>query len=193
MYNQIARTVALDRGLSSFETARLLALLNVAMADAAIASWDSKFFYDYWRPVTAIQRGDEDGNDATIVVPDYKPLGAPRSNTAGPNFTPPFPAYPSGHATFGGVVFQVLRDYFGTDDISFTFVSDEYNGVTQDVDGSVREYRPRKFSSLSEAEEENDQSRIYLGIHWEFDKIGGIAMGNEIADHVIRNAFQPQS
>ena len=117
------------------------------------------------------------------------PLGAPASNLAGPNFTPPFPAYPSGHAGFGGALFQTLRTFYGTDDIAFTFVSDEFDGVTQDNGGTVRPLLPRSFSSLSEAEEENGQSRIYLGIHWAFDKTEGIAQGRRVADYVFANAF----
>ena len=118
------------------------------------------------------------------------PLGAPASNLAGPNFTPPFPAYPSGHATFGGALFQILRRFYGTDRVPFTFVSDELNGVTVGNDGQVRPFAPRSFNSFSEAEEENGQSRIYLGIHWEFDKTAGIAQGRRIANYVFNNAFQ---
>jgi hypothetical protein len=121
----------------------------------------------------------------------FTPLGAPASNLTGPNFTPPFPAYPSGHAGFGGALFQTLRHFYGTDRIAFTFVSDEFNGVTRDNQGNVRPLRPRSFSSLSEAEEENGQSRIYLGIHWAFDKTEGIAQGQRVADYVFEHAFVP--
>jgi hypothetical protein len=81
--------------------------------------------------------------------PTWTPLGAPASNTLGPNFTPPFPAYPSGHATFGGTLFQVMRRFFGTNDIAFTFVSDEFNGVTLDNLGNPRPYLPRSFPNFS--------------------------------------------
>ena len=74
----------------------------------------------------------------------------------------------------------------------FTFVSDEFNGETLDRDGNVRPLIPRRFQSLSEAEEENGQSRIYLGIHWAFDKSEGIAQGRRVADHVFEHAFLPQ-
>ena len=120
------------------------------------------------------------------------PLGAPASNLAGPNFTPPFPAYPSGHAGFGGALFETMRRFYGTDHIGFTFVSDEFNGTTHDSDGTVRPYMPRSFSTLSQAEEENGQSRIYLGIHWVFDKTEGIRQGQRVADYVFDHVFRPR-
>ena len=84
----------------------------------------------------------------------------------------------------------MLRRFYGTDRIAFTFVSDEYNGVTVDNHGQVRPLIPRTFTNLSQAEEENGQSRIYLGIHFAFDKNDGIAQGRRIADYVIGHAFQ---
>lgn len=193
LYNQIALQLAEEQGLDLVDMARLLALVNVAMADAGIASWESKYFYQVARPVTAVRDGDDDGNAETVGDADFTPLGAPASNTTGPNFTPPFPAYPSGHATFGGAVFETLRNIFGTDDIAFTFVSDEYNGSTVDNQGNVRELHPRTFSSLSQAEDENGQSRIYLGIHWSFDKDEGIVQGRRVADHVFQNLYPPKT
>jgi hypothetical protein len=199
LYNQIAVTIADQMGSNVVELARLLALANVAMADAAIATWESKYYYQFWRPVTGIREADDgtgptgagDGNPATVGDLTFMPLGAPASNLNGPNFTPPFPAYPSGHAGFGGALFQTLRNFFGTDHIAFTFVSDEFNGVTRDNNGNVRPLVPRSFTSLSEAEEENGQSRIYLGIHWAFDKTDGIAQGRRVADNVFKNGFVP--
>ena len=133
-----------------------------------------------------------------MAIPEFKqtrkwtPLGAPASNLNGPNFTPPFPAYTSGHATFGAALFQTLRNFYRTDRIAFTFVSDEFNGVTLDNHGIVRPLVERRFSSLSQAEEENGQSRIYLGIHWAFDKTAGIVQGRRIADYVFQHAMQPR-
>ncbi|MCI0414983.1 chloroperoxidase [bacterium] len=130
--------------------------------------------------------------DGTPSLPRlYIPLGAPASNLQGPNFTPPFPAYPSGHAGFGGALFEILRKFYKTDNIAFTFVSDEFNGVTMNHRGRVRPLIPRSFSSLSQAEEENGQSRIYLGIHWAFDKTKGIEQGRRVADYVFKKAFVP--
>jgi hypothetical protein len=199
LYNQIVTRIARQRGSNAMQTARLLALVNVALADAGIAIWESKFHYQFWRPVTAIRESDEgtgpsgagDGNPATAGDPTFVPLGAPSSNLAGPNFTPPFPAYPSGHAGFGGAMFQILRRFYGTDDIAFTFISDEYNGITLDNQGVVRRRHARSFSSLSQAEEENGQSRIYLGIHWSFDKSEGITQGQQIADYVFDRTYRP--
>ncbi|MGH7306446.1 MAG: vanadium-dependent haloperoxidase, partial [Candidatus Rokuibacteriota bacterium] len=187
LYNQIAIRIAEQRRTGPVELARLLALLHVAMADAGIAIWESKYHYEFWRPVTGIRAPDR--NPRTAHDRTYSPLGAPASNVIGPNFTPPFPAYPSGHAGFGGALFQILRHFYGTDRIPFTFVSDELNGETLDNEGHVRPLMPRSFSSLSEAEEENGQSRIYLGIHWAFDKTEGIAQGRRVADYVFRHAF----
>jgi membrane-associated phospholipid phosphatase len=199
LYNQIAVEIASKYRLHPVELARLLALVNVAMADAGIASWESKYLYQFWRPVTAIREADEgsgptgagDGNPATIGDPTFMPLGAPASNLMGPNFTPPFPAYVSGHAAFGAALFQTLRNFFRTDAIAFTFVSDEFNGVTRDNQQNVRPLMPRHFATLSEAEEENGQSRIYLGIHWSFDKTEGITQGRRVADYVYEKAFRP--
>jgi hypothetical protein len=199
LYNQITMKIAEQKGTATnpLELARLLALVNVSMADAGIAIWESKFYYQFWRPVTGIRESDPgtgpsgtgDGNSATVGAPTFHPLGAPASNLTGPNFTPPFPAYPSGHAGFGGALFQTLRRYYHTDDISFTFTSDEFDGKTIDNAGKVRTLKPRSFTSLSQAEEENGQSRIYLGIHWSFDKTEGIAQGRKVADYVYDNAF----
>jgi hypothetical protein len=198
LYNQITLQIADQMGSSDIEVARLLTLVNVAMADAGSAVWDSKYYYDFWRPITGIREADSatgyigDENPATTGDPTFSPLGAPASNLAsGKNFTPPFPAYPSGHAGFGGALFQTLRNFYGTDRISFTFVSDEFNGVTRGAGGNIRPLVPRTFSSLSQAEEENGQSRIYLGIHWSFDKTAGIAQGRQVADHVFANTFRP--
>lgn len=185
LYNQIVAQIARDRGNTMIANARLLALVNLAQADAAIASWDAKYAYDLARPITAIRQADRDGNPDTIGDPTWAPYGAPANNGNGTNFTPPFPAYTSGHATFGGAVFETLRDFYGTDDIAFTFLSDEFNGKTFDQNGVQRPLKPRSFASLSQAEEENGQSRIYLGIHWAFDKTAGIKQGNQIADRVF--------
>jgi len=174
-------------------------MLNLTMADAGIASWDTKYAYDFWRPIRGIRMLNADGNSMDDGNPDteadagWTPLGAPCTNCppGSTNFTPPFPAYTSGHATFGGAAFQTLINFFGRDDISFTFVSDEYNGVNKAVDGSARLLKPRSFDSFSQAMEENGQSRIYLGVHWAFDKTEGIAQRRRVANWVFDHTYQP--
>jgi hypothetical protein len=189
--------IGLERKLDVVQLTRLLALVNVAMMDAGSASWESKYYYSYWRPITGIRESDPgtgpsgkgDGNPDTQGDPNFTPLGAPASNLSGNDFTPPFPSYPSGHATFGGAIFQTMRRFFGTDDIAFTFVSDEFDGNTRDSLGNVRPLLPRSFRTLSDAEEENGQSRIYLGIHWSFDKTGGIDLGRQVGDYVFDRIY----
>jgi hypothetical protein len=188
LYNQVALTVMDDQGIDTIDLFHLLVLLNVGMADTAIACWESKYYYRLWRPITGIRV--DDGNSNTIKDEFWTPLGAPASNNAGLNFTPPFPAYPSGHATFGGLLFELLRQKFG--DVPFSFISDEYNGITQDNEGNIRPLVQRHFKSLTQADEENGQSRMYLGIHWNFDKTEGIKMGHHIANWILQNAYVPQ-
>jgi hypothetical protein len=130
LYNQIARTLAEQQHNSVAENARLFALVNVAMADAGIACWEVKYRDNFWRPVLGIRQADTDGNPDTVADATWKYLGAPRSNAPGEsNFTPPFPAYTSGHATFGAALFRTLANFYGRDDLGFAFTSDEFNGA----------------------------------------------------------------
>jgi len=201
LYNQIAQVIAKQQHNTEVENARFFALINFAMADAGIACWNDKFTHNFWRPITAIRENDPGtgptglGSNNPYLVGqgdvNWTPLGAPNDNGGGTNFTPPFPAYASGHATFGAALFKTMADYYGTDNISFTFVSDEFNGITKDQNGDTRPLIPRSFSSLSQAMEENGQSRIYLGIHWHFDKVEGITCGTHIADYNFSHILQP--
>ena len=208
LYNYIILHIAKQKKTSMLDMLRLLTIENVAMADAAIAAWDTKYFYRIWRPVVGINQASGDpftnettpyGSNQLITIaeqakgnflPIFSPLGAPSTNGNGPNFTPPFPAYVSGHAVFGGTVFQILRDFYGTDDIPFTFVSDELNGQTLDNHGNVRPLKPRSFANLKAAEYENAKSRIYLGIHWDIDSTEGIKMGHKVGALALDNLYR---
>ena len=165
----IARGLSADRGLSLAENARLFGLLSITVADAAVVSWDVKYAYNNWRPVTAIQHADQDGNPDTVADPAWLSLIA----------TPPFPSYSSGHSTFSGSSARLLAHFFGTGAIAFSTVSDGLPGVT------------RSFTSFSQAAEEAGQSRIYGGIHWQFDNQAGLASGRALADHVFFNFLTP--
>jgi hypothetical protein len=186
LYNQIATQLAQQQGLDTLTLTRLLMQANVSMADAALACWESKYVHQFWRPVYGL-RVSMDGISLGSATPNFLPLGAPASNNTTPNFTPPFPAYPSGHAAFGAALFQTLRNTFGRDDIAFTFVSDEFNGVTKNRDGSVRPLKPRSFANLTQAELENSDSRIWLGVHWRFDCDDGNTQGRQVANWVAAN------
>jgi hypothetical protein len=191
LFNQIAEVLAMQEHNTVVQNARFFALIDIALADAGITCWDGKYDYQFWRPVTAIRDAVADGNPDTKADPTWTPLGAPADNGSGTNFTPPFPAYASGHATFGAALFQMMADFFGTDNIHFTIGSDEFNGVTKDQNGVVRPVITRSFDSFSQAAEENGQSRIYLGIHWSFDKTQGIICGDHIADYVFEHLLRP--
>lgn len=191
LYNQILRVLAKQERNTLIENARLFALANIAMADAGIAAWDSKYHYNLWRPVVAIRNAHLDGNPDTMLVADWTPLGAPASNKGGNDFTPPFPAYPSGHATFGAATFRTLQNFYGTDEISYQLTSDELSGITTDSQGNHRPKVIRRYNSFSQGAIENGRSRVYLGIHWQFDADSGIDQGVTIADFVFDELLQP--
>jgi PAP2 superfamily len=192
LYNQIARQIAHLQGNSEAENARLFALINLAMADAGISAWEAKYTYQFWRPIVGIRGAASTGNFATVADPSWEPLGAQADNNSGTNFTPSFPSYVSGHATFGSALFQVLRSFYGKDDIDFRFQSDEFNGVTRDETGAVRPCRTREYANLTEAELENHDSRIFLGVHWRFDQDQGLNLGRAIGDFVFNNFLLPR-
>jgi hypothetical protein len=200
LYNQIVRKIADLKTNSLAANARLFALVNMAMADAGIQCWYSKYFYNVWRPVLGIREADPtwgptglgDGNPGTEGDPFWLPFGAPRTNQPGAkNFTPPFPAYPSGHATFGAASLDVVRLFYGSDDIAFDIISDELNGESVDGDGSIRTKHNRHFNRLSDAIQENARSRVYLGVHWQFDADDGVESGKQIAEYISSNYLLP--
>ena len=174
MDNEIEQQVSLQQHNSLAQDARLFALGGVAMADAGIVAWQAKYQYALWRPVTAIQLADEDGNPATTADPTWMPYGSPGDGVL-PNYTPPFPSYVSGHATFAGALFTVLANFYHTDDVHFTLTSDELPGVA------------RSYTSFSQADNEVDASRIYLGIHFWFDETAGQAAGEQIGLYVMQH------
>jgi membrane-associated phospholipid phosphatase len=176
--NYIAQVVADQQGNTLFENARLFALLNLALGDAGIVAWDTKYSYDIdlWRPITGIRQGNTDGNPATIVDMRWTPLSHdPEVN----GFTPAFPAWASGHATFGAAHAAVLREFYGTDAITITIGSD-------DTPGEFRTY-----DTLTEAAIENGRSRVYLGVHWQLDADAGYDAGTRLGAYVVQNFLRP--
>ena len=196
LYNQIARVIAKKKNNRVHQNARLFALLNIAMADGGISAWDTKYFFEYWRPILGIRLADLDGNPFTVPDPKWCALGGSRSNPFLPgetNFTPPFPGYTSGHATFGAAAFKTLANFYQRDRMPFIFVSDEWNGVTVDQFGRTRPLIPRRFKRLSWAAAENAASRVFNGVHWRFDGTEGVRAGNAIANYVFDNLLRPRS
>ena len=168
-WNRIAQTIARQRGLALADNARLFALLNITMADAAILCWEGKFGFNYWRPITAIHEADRDGN------PDTTPDGGWDCLLT----TPPFPSYPSGHSTFSGAAATALARFFGTDAISFRIGSEGMPDVI------------RGYAGFWAAAQEAGRSRIYGGIHYEFDNQEGLRTGRELADFIARRSLLP--
>ena len=191
LYNQIAIKIANDQRVRSVsEYARILAVVNTTMGDSGIAAWDSKYFHNHWRPVTGVRRADEDGDANTAGNPTWKPFGASVINAATAEaFTPPFPAYPSGHATFGAAMFQTLTASFGNN-TRFTFVSDEYNGAGVDPKGDARPLVPVRYRTLLEAQRENGRSRVFNGVHWEPDDTEGQILGENITNFTLATKFR---
>src|SRR5436305_1759881 len=159
-WNSIAQIIAAGQGNTLEENARLFALLNIAMADAAICAWDAKYTFHFWRPVTAINYVEPELNWMSFIV------------------TPPFPDYVSGHSTFSGAAATVLAVFYGTDDLPFTTGSDFLPGVY------------RSFPTCLDAAEEAAVSRLYGGIHFrsanEDGLQAGISIGEWTGSHYLR-------
>jgi hypothetical protein len=167
-WNRIAQTVAEANGNTLEENARLFALLSMAQADAAISSWNNKYEYNDWRPLTAIREAETDGNPDTAADPNWNSF----------LITPNFPSYTSGHATVSGASGAVLADFFGTDDITFTSSAE---GVA---------VPDRTFTSFSQASQEAADSRLYAGIHWNYDNEDGLAGGRALGHYVFATQLQ---
>ncbi|QDV32360.1 vanadium-dependent haloperoxidase [Tautonia plasticadhaerens] len=175
----IAQQLAATFGTTPAQNARLFALLSLTQADAAIVAWDSKYHYDHFRPYTGITRAEEDGNALTDADPDWAPLIP----------TPPFPSYTSGHSTFSGASAVILVRLFGDIPISSP-APDPHIWPDRLLD---RKGAPvvRSWPSLSFAAEEAGRSRIYGGIHWQYDNIAGLESGRELAEFVFAYYLRP--
>lgn len=169
-WQAVLATIAEQQQLNLLATVRLYAAAGMALADAGIAAWDVKYDPAFWRPITAIQQADRDGNPATEGDPSWQPLIS----------TPPFPAFPSGHSTFSAAAATVAGQLLG-DAHTFTLTGGNKREIT------------RSYTSLMQAAEESGLSRIYGGIHFSFDNVTGLAMGQAIGLHVLDQALMEQA
>jgi PAP2 superfamily len=169
-WSRIARVVSVQRGLDRWTSARLLALVNAVIADGFIAGADTRYLFNFWRPVTAIRAGDTDGNDAT--VPD-------RTWESFLN-TPAMPDYPSTHSVAGGAASAVLALVLETDEIGFTMTSGPpFPGIT------------RSFTGFAQAAQENTDSRVFAGLHFRTACRDGIELGTQIGRRAVAQRLQP--
>jgi hypothetical protein len=168
-WNEIAQTAASEHHLGLAQSAHLFALLNISLADTAIAFFDAKYTYNFWRPVTAIQMAAIDDNARTEPDPNWLPLSTK---------TAPDPSYPGAHSAISAAAAEVLSLYFG-DRLTFEVTSESLAGTT------------RQFTSFSEAAEEAGLSRIYAGQHFRFDHMAGKRLGRQVADATLFTILHP--
>ncbi len=197
LYN-ITQIVARQEGVvqNLLETARLFALVGIGMADAGIVSWYVKYLFPdqnnpnnlirLWRPESAIQQAGTDKNSNTVPDPNWQPLSVMRDGT---HFSPPFPAYISGHATFGAAHAAMMRQFFRRDAIAFSATTEDPN-APRDQNGNKL---PRAFTSFTEAARENGRSRVYLGVHYQWDADGGFESGTKVAEFAFNSVLRRKS
>jgi hypothetical protein len=170
VWNNVARSVSLARGISTVEKARLFALTNMAMHDALQTTFASKFIYGLWRPVTAIRRADEDGNASTAPDPTWSSLIV----------NPPYPTYAGNNAAIGTSQSTILALFFGRDDIAFQHTWEGAGGAT------------RSYAGFSAMANEEARARVYGGIHFTFDNVAGQSVGQNVANHIFANIMRPR-
>jgi hypothetical protein len=173
IWQNIARDISQERGMSLVETARLFVLMNVSIHDALQTTLTSKFVYGLWRPVTAIRQADTDLNPATTADPAWSTLIP----------TPPYPSYAGNMATIGASAARVIALAIGTDDIQVS-ATWKQSGGQPDI--------TRTWSKLSDVAQEQADSRIYGGIHYRFDNVAGQTAGRAVAEYVFANFMTPQ-
>ncbi len=181
LFNRIFRTLAASQNLNIVDSARLFAMENLAAADAAIGCWNDKYYYWFWRPITAIREADTDGNPATEADPTWLPLfdpATPVCNPLLPLFTPPFPDHPSGHACATGAFVNTLQNFFGTDKIAVSAFSN-------------KSCTTRSFERFSDMLSEVIDARVWAGIHFRTADTQGSVLGKKVAQYLKKHYFQP--
>src|SRR6266567_1966965 len=180
LWNRVFRTLAASQNLGIADSARLFAMENLAAADAAIGCWNDKYYWQFWRPITAIREADTDGNPATEADPTWLPLFDPATPVCNPPLlaTPPFPDHPSGHACATSAFVHTLKNFFGTDRIGFSAFSN-------------KSCTTRSFDRFSHALKEVIGARVWAGIHFRTADTQGAVLGKKVAHYVKKRYFQP--
>ena len=168
LWNRLLRDLSMDHDVDTVDTARLMAMVNLAAADGAISCWNDKYYWNFWRPKAAIREADTDGNNKTVADPDWQSLFDPSTPTVPPLSTPPFPDHPSGHGCLSGSVLHTVRAFFGTDRIAF----DMHSGRFPD--------QPRHFERFSHALKEIIDARVWGGIHFRTADEQGATIGKKV-------------
>jgi hypothetical protein len=176
--NRIIRQTAADQNLAVADSARFFAQTYVTLADTFINCWDSKRFYNFWRPVTAIRAGDTDGNDATEPDPSWLPLA----------LTPNHQEYPSAHGCFTGAVINAIEDFFGTKKITLHFTACSVPGHPCSATGGGVTHT---FHRTQDALKEVIDGRIYGGMHYRTAVVHGIVVSNKVAHWISKHYFLP--
>jgi hypothetical protein len=178
-WNAVTRTISVQRALGTVENARLFAMEDLAAADGFIGCYKDKYYWKFWRPVTAIREADTDGNPATEADPNWTPLFDPATPQFGPPLaTPPFPDHPSAHSCGTSAIVHSMQDFFGTDKISFSAFS-------------PRTHTTRSFERLSYALKEVIDARVWGGIHFRTADAQGAVLGMKVAHYLRQHYFQP--
>lgn len=170
VWNNVARTVSVARGLTTAQKARLFALTNIALHDALQTTFASKFQHGLWRPITAIRRADEDNNAATTADPSWSSLIA----------APPYPSYAGNMAAIGTSQATILALFFGRDDITFQHTWVGAGGAT------------RSYAGFNAMANEQERARVYGGIHFTFDNVAGQSVGRAVGNYVFANSMRPR-
>jgi len=183
LWNPVARELSARYELDAADQARLYATINLAASDAAIACWNDKYHWHFWRPRAAIREADTDGNPATIADPNWEPLFTPTTQTTPALATPAFPDHPSGHGCLSGAVLNTMADFFGTDKVRLTVVSGRA------LDGA--QIAPRQFERFSGALREIVDARVWGGIHFRTADVQGAVIGKKVAHWLRKHYFRP--
>jgi hypothetical protein len=168
LWNGVARNLVAQYGSNVRDSALLFAMMNLSAADAAINCWNDKYYWDFWRPWTAIHQADQDGNPDTEADPSWAPL-----------LTAPYPEHPSGHMAGDGAHLEVLQTFFGTDKIAFDVTSTQFGGET------------RHYERFSNALKEITSARVWAGLHFRTADVQSRILGRKIADYMAKHYFQP--